>query len=119
MLKSLSGLVIVLSIVWIVPAQADWFEDIESPVIWGGVEDITTCAAWGDFNNDGLEDLFVGNDYFNGGHCHIYKNNGNGDFEDVTFDAGVANENMTAWGCSWGDYDNDGYLDLYVSNMLS
>jgi hypothetical protein len=45
----------------------------------------------------------------------LYRNNGNGTFTDVTHAAGVANSNNNR-GVVWGDYDNDGYLDLYVVN---
>ena len=49
-------------------------------------------------------------------HCRLYKNLGNGTFENVADKAGVANKAF-AKGVAWGDYDDDGDLDLYVSNM--
>jgi hypothetical protein len=71
------------------------------------------CA--GDFDNDGLTDLFV--TYF--GHNVLYRNLGGGRFEDVTEKAGLP---MTGqrWGtgCAFLDYDRDGYLDLFVANYL-
>jgi hypothetical protein len=74
--------------------------------------------AWGDYNNDGLMDLFVarghqGSDGMTGGT--LYKNNGDGTFTDVTATAGLS---ITAniWAAIWGDYDNDGYVDLFVTN---
>ena len=69
-------------------------------------------AAWGDFNNDGNIDLFVGAE---NGVSHLFRNNGDGTFTDVSHHAGVDRTAFTK-GAVWGDYDNDGYLELYVSN---
>ena len=73
-----------------------------------------------DFDNDGLPDLFFANgaDLAHGkpspGNA-LYRNLGNGKFEDVTAKAGVAGNGMFATGVTVGDYDNDGYLDIYVT----
>ncbi|MBV9158297.1 MAG: CRTAC1 family protein [Acidobacteriaceae bacterium] len=69
----------------------------------------------GDYDNDGFEDLFI--TYW--GENVLYHNNGNGTFTDVTQKAGVAH-NRTSWGagCTWIDYDRNGFLDLFVSNYL-
>jgi hypothetical protein len=89
-------------------------------------------AAWGDYDNDGDVDLFVAGEYvpqqpdfrYPGATlpipdprncCRLYRNNGDGTFTDVAESAGVLNERK-AKGSAWGDYDNDGRLDLYVSN---
>ena len=71
------------------------------------------CA--GDYNNDGFEDLFI--TYW--GQNVLYRNNGDGTFTDVTQQAGLLGP-RTRWGagCTWVDYDRDGYLDLFVSNYL-
>jgi enediyne biosynthesis protein E4 len=71
-------------------------------------------VAVGDYDNDGWEDLYI--TYLDGGV--LYHNNGNGTFTDVTAKAGVGN--LRRWGTSaaFGDYDNDGYLDLYVANYV-
>ncbi|HTR42726.1 MAG TPA: choice-of-anchor tandem repeat GloVer-containing protein [Pseudomonadales bacterium] len=71
------------------------------------------CAAWGDYDNDGLPDLFITD---NGGtRNHLYHNNGNGSFTNVTSGPEFTPSPGSNWsGCSWGDYDNDGYLDLFV-----
>ncbi len=69
-------------------------------------------AAWGDYNNDGYLDLYVVNFYE---QDELYYNNGNGTFTNVTSQAGI---NIVSIGnevaAAWGDYDNDGYLDLYL-----
>lgn len=69
-------------------------------------------GVWGDFNNDGFPDLFVGN----AGNQNdlIYKNNGN-----LTFTQSVLSDGRATLGSSWGDYDNDGDLDLFTANYLT
>jgi hypothetical protein len=69
-------------------------------------------AAWADYDNDGFLDLFVGAEQ---GQGHLFHNNGNGTFTDVSHLAGVDRTAFTK-GAVWGDYDNDGYPELYVSN---
>jgi len=69
----------------------------------------------GDFNNDGFPDIFVSN-Y---GPNVLYRNNKNGTFTDVTEKSGVAGGDACSVGAVWLDYDNDGWLDLYVSNYLT
>ncbi len=74
---------------------------------WG----VGVCV--GDYNNDGFEDLFV--TYF--GQNRLYRNNGNGTFTDVTAQAGLANATTRfGSGCTFVDYNRDGWLDLFVSN---
>ena len=81
-------------------------------------------VAWIDFDNDGLPDLFFSNgaDLAHGkpspGNV-LYHNLGNGKFEDVTKKAGVAGNGMFATGATVGDYDNDGFLDLFVTGYNS
>ena len=70
--------------------------------------------VWIDFNNDGLSDLFVATDF---GISPLYKNNGDGTFTDVTFKAGLCvNGPSSNMGVAAADYDNDGDVDLYVTN---
>jgi len=71
-------------------------------------------AAVGDYDNDGWEDVYM--TYLDG--AVLYHNNHDGTFTDVTARAGVGN--LGRWGTSaaFGDYDNDGNLDLYVANYV-
>ena len=68
------------------------------------------CAA--DYDNDGYTDIFVAS----WGFSRLYFNNGNGSFSDVAEAAGVSDpdESYRTTGCAWGDYNNDGFLDLMV-----
>src|SRR5204863_449801 len=70
------------------------------------------CSFWIDYDNDGRMDLFVKNW---GSANRLYKNNGDGTFTDVGEEAGVTPRGDT-WTGVWGDYDNDGFLDLFVAN---
>ncbi len=70
-------------------------------------------AAWADFDLDGNLDIFVGNEF---SPSQLFRNKGDGTFEDVAAKAGVARTAFTK-GAAWADYDNDGYPDLYVSNF--
>ena len=72
-------------------------------------------ATIGDINNDGYPDIFVSN-Y---GSNVLYKNNGNGTFSDITKKAKVGGGKACSVGAVWLDYDNDGWLDLYVGNYLN
>ena len=73
----------------------------------------TKQVNWVDFDNDGDNDLFVTSD-FEGNR--LFENNGSFEFQDITLAAGIDNSNMYSYGSSWGDYDNDGYLDIFISN---
>jgi hypothetical protein len=76
----------------------------------------TQVAAWADFDNDGWLDVFIGNESMpDGPHsCELYRNNGDGTFSNVARKMGLAIEAFVK-GAAWGDYDNDGLADLYVS----
>ncbi|MEP6754836.1 MAG: CRTAC1 family protein [Chthonomonadales bacterium] len=70
-----------------------------------------------DFDKDGWQDMFVTNSGI-GSQCALYRNLGNGKFEDITAKMGLADLNKPGTGCCmgaiFGDYDNDGYEDLFI-----
>jgi FG-GAP-like repeat/ASPIC and UnbV len=75
----------------------------------------SNAAAWADFDNDGLIDLFVGCERQNN---RLYRNVGNGKFEEVAAKAGMQGDaKRFCKGCAWIDYDNDDYPDLFVNNL--
>ncbi len=100
----------------------DHFEGIRTTQL---PEDMGSGLAWGDYDNDGWQDLFIAN--FSGpvnlkaedlknssAYSQLYHNNRDGTFTEVSSQAGL---DLRAWAnaCAWGDYDNDGWLDLFVS----
>jgi hypothetical protein len=96
----------------------------------GSFEDVTKAAglyseepgqtaAWGDYDGDGWLDLFVGNETQEPGAshpCQLYHNQKDGTFREVATETGLAELGFVK-GVAWGDYDNDGRPDLYVSRM--
>ena len=72
-------------------------------------------AAWADADDDGHPDLYVANDY---GDNAFYRNLGDGRFVEITAASGAVDA-ANGMSVDWGDYDNDGRLDLYISNMYS
>jgi len=96
------------------------FEEVAAKA---GVSDETTKffglgVEWADYNNDGWPDLFVADD---SSPNLLYKNNTNGTFTDVSFTTGVSynrsGDEQGTMGVTWGDYDGDGKLDLFVTNF--
>jgi hypothetical protein len=71
-------------------------------------------AVVGDYNNDGWPDLLV----TCLGGVVLYRNNGDGTFTDVTRVAGLSGDTQYATGAAFGDYDNDGWVDLFVSHYV-
>ena len=77
----------------------------------------STGSSWGDFDNDGDPDLYVTNNHTDN---FFYVNNGDGTFDTIDGDGGpvppIIDNGAASSGSSWVDYDNDGYLDLFVVN---
>jgi hypothetical protein len=121
------------------------FTDVTAKAgVGGGILDgkkmWSVSAAWVDYNNDGLPDLFVSNyckwevnkDPFCGpspskrAYCHpknyeplpntLYRNNGDGTFTDVSQETGIAKHFGKGMGAVIADYDGDGFMDIFVAN---
>jgi hypothetical protein len=75
----------------------------------------STGGCWIDFNNDGFLDLFVSNGNLSSQNNALYLNNRSGGFIKITTGA-IVNDGGTSIGGTWGDYNNDGNLDLFVAN---
>ena len=96
------------------------FEDVSyqsgAALTEAGLEQAHMGVAVGDYDRDGRDDLHVTN--FADDTNILYHNDGKGLFSDVTFLAGVGNPSVPflGWGTHFLDYDNDGWLDLFVAN---
>ena len=96
------------------------FSDVTDPVgLNTNNRRFSFAATWEDYDNDGDQDLYVANDF---GRNNLFRNDlmpdGKRRFQDVAADAGV--EDIAAgMSVSWADYNHDGLMDLYVSNMFS
>jgi enediyne biosynthesis protein E4 len=94
------------------------FEDVTQKAGLAG-EDLgfSFGVAAGDYDNDGHTDLFI----CNAGGNTLYRNNGDGTFTDVTRESGIGGKppDVLSVAAAWFDYDNDGLLDLVVSNYTA
>jgi tetratricopeptide (TPR) repeat protein len=75
-----------------------------------------TGGVWADFNNDGRLDFYMMAGGAHGSHGRFWKNNGDGTFTDVTASAAPRTSRTPTEGAGWGDYDGDGWVDLYLAN---
>jgi hypothetical protein len=75
----------------------------------------TFQSTWADFDEDGDADVYIANDF---SLNLMIRNDGDGKFTDITTETGTADVGF-GMGAAWGDYDNDGQQDLYVTNMFS
>jgi hypothetical protein len=89
------------------------FEDVTEKAGLSRVHGWTLDVGHGDFNDDGLQDIYVACDY---GTDHIFLNNGNGTFREVTEKA-TGFDTRKGMNVDVADYDNDGALDIYVTNI--
>ncbi len=90
------------------------FRDVTAHAGVAGADlDFSFGVAAGDYDNDGFPDLFI----CNAGQNTLYHNNGDGTFTDVTHESGLADKlpHLLSVCAAWFDYDNDGRLDLVVS----
>jgi enediyne biosynthesis protein E4 len=116
------------------------FIDVTGKAGLGGRTAFSTSALWFDFDRDGLLDLFVCNyvkwsavndvfcsldgknksyctpEAYPGSTCWLFRNRGNGTFEDVTAKSGIFDTSSKSLGAALLDYDNDGWPDLLVAN---
>jgi len=91
------------------------FEDVTEKAGLGGAGlGFSFGVAVADYDNDGFDDIFI----CNAGTNALYRNNGDGTFSDVTAGSGLEHkpENVLSVGAAWFDYNNDGLLDLIVTN---
>ena len=82
--------------------------------------------AIGDCNDDGYDDVWVGATFDHEGwetgekqsigRTYLFRNEGGGSFQDISIESGLLFLNSTYLGASWADFDNDGDLDIYLSN---
>ena len=94
------------------------FEDVTKKAgLLGENLDYNLGVAIGDYDNDGFEDIFI----CGASRNVLYHNNGNGTFTDVTEESGIGRKppNTLSVEAAWFDYDNDGLLDLVVSNYTT
>src|ERR1700687_5727580 len=116
------------------------FRDVTKTCGLGGRQAFSTSAVWFDFDRDGLLDLFVCNyvkwspehdvfcsvddkhksyctpEAYRGETCCLFRNRGNGTFEDVTATSGIFDSSSKSLGVAMLDYDHDGWPDLLVTN---
>ncbi|WP_439132205.1 FG-GAP-like repeat-containing protein [Polaribacter sp.] len=77
------------------------------------LEGVKYGASWGDYDNDGFPDIFFTHQY----KVQLFHNNGDGTFTEKTTESGIVKTNNCLNTCAtWFDFNNDGYLDLYIAD---
>jgi len=90
----------------------------EDVSISGVLEDVYwSSAAWGDYDNDGDLDILLTGYDGSGNHSRVYKNTGSGFMEDVSISSVLVDVSNSS--VAWGDYDNDGDLDILLTGSDS
>jgi len=89
------------------------WEEVTEKAGFGKHTGWTLDVGHGDFNNDGLQDVYLACDY---GTDRIFFNNGDGTFRDAT-EKSIGIDTRKGMNVDVGDYDNDGWLDIYVTNI--
>jgi tetratricopeptide (TPR) repeat protein len=89
------------------------FTDVTDASGLGATVTATQEAVWADFDNDGYIDLFLANE---NAPAQLYHNKGDGTFEEIGHAAGI-DQTTFAKGVTAADYDHDGFMDVYVSNL--
>ncbi|MCD4698002.1 MAG: FG-GAP-like repeat-containing protein [Bacteroidales bacterium] len=84
---------------------------VTGPIVNDGNE--STGTAWIDYNHDGYPDLFNANRDLQ--QNSLYKNNGDGTFTEIT-NSLITNDYLNSRGSTWADYNNDGYIDVFICN---
>lgn len=74
-------------------------------------------GAWGDYDNDGDLDLFINRGQGSVTSNLLYRNDGGGGFTRITSSVVATDTGADTWTPVWGDYDNDGFLDLYITRV--
>ena len=100
------------------PQQSVTFTKITTGAIVTDGGESEACS-WGDYDNDGDQDLFVSNGLLNSRNNFLYRNDGPASgytFTKIT-DGNIVNDGGGSRSASWGDYDNDGDIDLFVANQ--
>ena len=96
-----------------------FFTDVTSLAGFPIIAYSTVGSSWGDYNNDGLLDVFLSswdNDASSTDANKLFKNNGDGTFTDVSAIAGIDNDSHLSFCSAFFDYDNDGWQDIYIAN---